>query len=150
MIAQHRRQVATEVAVPGMTYIELPRALEAYFSFAELPVNERGRHFAITFSYMEGSRLDRLQWWWHASPVQQRGGEAALQALRGEAIGRFRRHIEYWLVNSGRRLTGGNPFPMLEAIAPSEPAVVPAAAEQAEEHANIEVVREYGRLAVGG
>lgn len=149
MIGPHRRQVATEVAVPGMTYIELPRALEAYFSFAELPANERGRHFAITFSYMEGRRLDRLQWWWHASPVQQRGGEAVLQTLRSEAVARFSRHIEYWLVNSGRRLTGGNPFPQVEIIATSEPAPETLPEQPAEEHANIEVVREYGRLAVG-
>lgn len=150
MIGQHRRQWATEVAVPGMTNIELPRAVEAYFAFAELPANERGRHFAITFSYMDGGRLDRLQWWWHASPIQQRGGEAALQALRAEAITRFTRHIEYWLVSGGRRLTGGNPFPQLEAAAGSEPAPELPAGEPEEEHANIEVVREYGRLAVGG
>jgi hypothetical protein len=131
-----------------MTYIELPRAVEAYFAFAELPANERGRHFAITFSYMDGGRLDRLQWWWHASPAQQRGGEATIQGLRTEAIGRFRRHIEHWLVNSGRRLTGGTPFPQLEAIAAASEPALPA--QPAEEHANIEVVREYGRRAVGG
>lgn len=150
MIGQRRRQVATEVAVPGMTYIELPRAVEAYFAYAELPANERGRHFAITFTYMDGGRLDRLQWWWHASPAQQRGGETALQALRQEAIGRFSRHIEYWLVNSGRRLTGGNPFPQLEALAPAEPVADSADPEPAEAHDNIEIVREYARRAVGG
>ncbi len=132
-----------------MTNIELPRALEAYFAFAELPANERGRHFAITFTYMEAGRLDRLQWWWHASPVQQRGGDPALQALREQAVQRFGQHIERWLVHGSRRLGGGDPFPVLEAVAvtPAEP--VASAPEAEEADTNVEVLREYARRAVG-
>jgi hypothetical protein len=60
-----------------MTYIELPRAVEAYFAFAELPATERGRQFTITFTYFEGTRLDRLQWWWQVSRAQERAGDAS-------------------------------------------------------------------------
>lgn len=137
-----------------MTYIELPRALEAYFSFAELPANERGRHFTITFTYMEGTRLDRLQWWWHVTRAQERAGETLVQGLRQEAILRFRQHIERWLVNSNRRLSGGEPFPQLEALAgaPAAPETPVAPVEDvaaAREAACVDTVREFARLAVG-
>lgn len=155
MIPAHRRiNITTEVSVPGMTNIELPRSLEAYFAFAELPANERGRHFAITFTYMEAGRADRLQWWWHVSPSQQRGGEPVLQGLREEAIQRFRQHIERWLVNSARRLSGGTPFPILDQMTKTVPqGTAPSAAESAdaaeEAAANIEVLRQYARRAAG-
>jgi hypothetical protein len=100
-----------------MSNIELPRRIEAYFAFAELTSTESGRRFTITFTYFEGARLDRLQWWWQVSVAQERGGDVLLTALRNEAIGRFRVHIERWLVNSQRRLTGGDPFPLLESVA---------------------------------
>src|SRR5690349_21620803 len=107
----------TEVAILSMTLIELPRAVEAYFAFAELPATERGRHFTITFTYMESGKLDRLQWWWQVSKAQERAGEPMVQSLRQQAVQRFRQHVERWLVNSNRRLTGGDPFPQLEAVA---------------------------------
>ncbi len=106
-----------------MKRIELPRPIEDYFAFAELPPGERGRRFTITFTYFEGERLDRLQWWWQLNAGQERsGGELALQQARREAVERFRAHIETWLINSDRRLAGGEPFPFLERLAQSEPA----------------------------
>lgn len=131
-----------------MTSIQLPRALEAYFAFAELPVTERGRHFTITFTYMEGARLDRLQWWWQVNRGQERGGEPAIATLRQEAIQRFRQHIERWLTNSQRCLRGGEPFPLLEPLiaaqAPAEPAAVAPAATP------VELPRSRARVAAGG
>lgn len=132
-----------------MTHIELPRAVEAYFAFAELPASERGRHFTITFTYFESGRLDRLQWWWQVSKAQERAGEAMVQGLRQEAILRFRQHIERWLVNSRRCLKGGDPFPQLEAL-PEEAALPEQPASEAPaETAYVDTVREYARMAVG-
>jgi hypothetical protein len=120
-----------------MTIIELPRPIEAYFAYAELSPTERGRHFTITFTYMEGGRLDRLQWWWQVSKAQGRvGAESAFDAAREEAIVRFSQHIERWLRNSQRRLTGGEPFPQLET-------------QSAHEADCIEAVRQHARRAVG-
>jgi len=140
-----------------MTHIELPRAVEAYFAFAELPATERGRHFTITFTYMEKGRLDRLQWWWQVSKAQERAGDAMVQSLRQEAIRRFSQHVERWLVNSNHRLTGGDPFPQLEAFAapavagsaPQAATAVAVPAESSEEKNYVEAVREYARMAVG-
>ena len=139
-----------------MTHIELPRAVEAYFAFAELPATGRGRQFTITFTYMEGGRLDRLQWWWQVSKAQERAGDALVQGLRQEAILRFRQHIERWLSNSNRFLTGGDPFPHLEnqAALPAptpEPGQVRShlPVETQDEAADIERVRAYARMAVG-
>jgi hypothetical protein len=133
-----------------MTYIELPRAVEAYFAFAELPATGRGRQFTITFTYFEGARLDRLQWWWQVSRAQERAGDALVQSLRQEAILRFKQHIERWLVNSRRCLKGGEPFPLLEALASAEPASSPEApAETSTEAGYVETVREYARIAAG-
>jgi hypothetical protein len=110
-----------------MSYIELPRAVEAYFSFAELPAirEERpDRRFTINFTYFDGERLDRLQWWYQVSIAHLRtGGDAVLAAARREAVERFRAHIETWLINSQRCLKGGEPFPYLE------PLVLPAVDE---------------------
>lgn len=140
-----------------MTHIELPRAVEAYFAFAELPATGRGRQFTITFTYMEGGRLDRLQWWWQVSKAQERAGDALVQSLRQEAIQRFRQHIERWLSNSNLCLRGGDPFPQLEsrAVAPA-PAVESSPAQSSardvvdqEDSADIEKLREYARMAVG-
>jgi len=134
-----------------MTYIELPRAVEAYFAFAELPATERGRQFTITFTYFEGSRLDRLQWWWQVSRAQERAGDALVQSQRQEAIQRFKQHIERWLVNSRRCLRGGEPFPLLETLASEDPAGVAEAPapETSRESGYVETVREFGRLAAG-
>jgi len=131
-----------------MTLIELPRAVEAYFAFAELPATERGRHFTITFTYMESGRLDRLQWWWQISKAQERAGDPMLQSLRQQATQRFRQHIERWLVNSSRRLCGGEPFPQLETLAATDPQPEQAT-ESGEEKAYVEAMRESARLAVG-
>lgn len=116
-----------------MRRIELPRPVEDYFAFAELAPASRGRRFTITFTYFEGERLDRLQWWWHLNAAQERnGGELALQQARREAIERFRAHIETWLINSDRRLVGGEPFPFVEktpaSAAPEAPAIAADAA----------------------
>jgi hypothetical protein len=104
-----------------MSYIDLPHAVEAYFAFAELPAirEERpDRRFTITFTYFEGERLDRLQWWYQVSLAQIRsGGDDVLTAARREAVDRFRAHIETWLINSRRCLRGGEPFPFVEPLA---------------------------------
>ena len=135
-----------------MTYIELPRAVEAYFAFAELPATERGRNFTITFTYFEGERLDRLQWWWQVSKVQERSGEALLQGARQEAVQRFKQHIERWLINSRRCLKGGEPFPLLEMLAANVPVtdIAEPAVESSKESSYVETVREYARIAAGG
>jgi hypothetical protein len=115
-----------------MSNIDLPRALDAYFAYAELPSTHEGRRFTITFTYMESGRLDRLQWWWQVSAAQQRAGESFVSAQREEAIDRFSKHVERWLLNGRRRLTGGDPFPHLEPMAeagagePSYPGAEPA------------------------
>jgi hypothetical protein len=140
-----------------MTHIQLPRAVEAYFAFAELPATGRGKQFTITFTYMVGGRLDRLQWWWQVSKAQERAGDALVQSLRQEAIQRFRQHIERWLTNSGRCLTGGEPFPLLENLTggqlhADEPALshaMQSAADSQDTQADAEKLREYARMAVG-
>jgi hypothetical protein len=139
-----------------MTHIELPRAVEAYFAFAELPATGRGKQFTINFTYMVSGRLDRLQWWWQVSKAQERAGDAMVQRLRQEAVQRFRQHIERWLANSGHCLKGGDPFPRLENLAgaPAQSAsaeqVGAAQPDSREiESADIEKLREYARMAVG-
>lgn len=118
-----------------MAHTDLPRPLDSYFAFAEIASNRQGRRFTITFTYFEGQRLDRLQWWWQVSTAQERiGGDAGIEALRREAVERFRLHIERWLETSRKRLYDGNPFPRLEALveqaAPVEPAVPAASCVQ--------------------
>jgi len=111
-----------------MAQIALPRPVQDYFAFAELPADAEGRRFTITFPYFEAQRLDRLQWWWQVSSVQERiGGKEAVARLRQEAIDRFRVHIERWLVTSQRRLFDGDPFPRLGQVVVEVPAEVPAA-----------------------
>ena len=122
----------------GMSNIELPRAVEAYFSFAEVASTHEGRRFTITFTYLEGGRVDRLQWWWQVNAAEERAGEVVRVARRREAIDRFQRHIESWLANSRRRLTGGEPFPVLEPAA--GPSVEPAYSE---------AVPAYARMTAG-
>lgn len=135
-----------------MTHIELPRAVEAYFAFAELPATGRGRQFTITFTYMEAGRLDRLQWWWQVSKAQERAGDALVQGLRNEAILRFRQHIQRWLVNSDRCLRGGEPFPHLESLVKTTPPPVVAQVQKPDDSAEpdcVDKLREYARMAVG-
>jgi hypothetical protein len=115
-----------------MTYIELPRALEDYFAFAEIDPTRHGRRFTINLPYFDGNRLDHLRWWYHLSPEQEeRHGEAILATLRAQAVERFRKHIERWLQNTGQKLYGDEPIPRvgpLTAIAaPSAARVAPEA-----------------------
>ncbi|MGE0582660.1 MAG: hypothetical protein AB7P31_11095 [Steroidobacteraceae bacterium] len=100
-----------------MSHVELPRALEDYFAHAETAQTRIGRRFTITLPYRDGERLDRLQWWWQVPATQEKlGGEEILAKLRAEAVVRFRRHIERWLVNNGQRLHGDGPFPLLTRL----------------------------------
>jgi len=120
-----------------MAQIDLPRPIDSYFAFAELASNRQGRRFTITFPYFEDQRLDRLQWWWQVSGAQERiGGEAGIEALRREAVDRFRLHIERWLETSQKRLFDGQPFPRLGAQvvapAPAPEPVTPAEADTAD------------------
>jgi hypothetical protein len=109
-----------------MTYIELPRALEAYFAHAEIEPTRAGRRFTITLPYFDGNRLDRMQWWYHLTrDKEQRHGDAAIETLRAEAVERFIRHIERWLQNTGRRLHGPEPIPRIDTIAAAAPAGTP-------------------------
>ena len=130
-----------------MTYIELPRALEDYFAFAEIDPTRNGRRFAINLPYFDGNRLDRLQWWYHLSPDQEeRHGAAILATLRTQAVQRFRKHIERWLQNTGQKLYGEEPIPRIGPLtatthAPSAPVTAdpPPVAEPvtAEERSNV-------------
>jgi hypothetical protein len=114
--------------IPGslMAHIELPRALEDYFAFAETAPTRNGRRFVLSLPYFCGSgagaKLDRLQWWFHMSPEQERQmGEAAIATLRAQATERFSRHIERWLQNTRQRLHGEEPIPRIDpaSAAPS-------------------------------
>jgi len=103
-----------------MSHIELPHALEDYFAFAETTATRNGRRFVISLPYFDGARLDRLQWWYHVSPEQERQlGEAALATVRAQATERFQRHIERWLQNTRQRLRGEEPIPRIDTVAPS-------------------------------
>ena len=69
-----------------------------------------------------GAKLDRLQWWFHLSPEQERQmGDAAIATLRAQATVRFHRHIERWLQNTRQRLHGEDPIPRID------PAVIDSA-----------------------
>ena len=97
-----------------MPHIELPRALEDYFAFAETEPTRNGRRFSITLPYMDGDRLDRLQWWYHISPAQEQMYEGhGLAFFRNRAIERFCRHIERWLDITAQRFHGNEPIPRL-------------------------------------
>jgi len=121
-----------------MAHIELPRALEDYFAFAETTPTRNGRRFVITLPYFSGDgaaqKLDRLQWWFHLSSEQERQmGEAAIATLRAQATDKFRRHIERWLQNTRQRLYGAEPIPHIDPLAQplaaaAEATAAPAAA----------------------
>jgi hypothetical protein len=107
-----------------MTHIELPRALEDYFAYAEIDPTRAGRRFTISLPYFDGNRLDRVQWWYHLTRDQeQRQGDAVLETLRAQATERFRKHIERWLQNTGKRLHGADPIPRIDALTAPEPAI---------------------------
>jgi hypothetical protein len=90
-----------------MLPIELPRALEEYFAYAETEPTRRGRRFSISLPFYRGDQLDRLQWWYHVSAAEEAmfDGEG-LAVFRARATERFRRHIERWLVNTHQRMYG--------------------------------------------
>jgi hypothetical protein len=95
-----------------MTLIELPRALEDYFAFAETEPTRRGRRFSISLPYFCGERIHRLQWWYHVTLSQEQMYEGTgLVVFRQKAVERFRRHIERWLANTGQQLHGTEPIP---------------------------------------
>ncbi|MGH8139688.1 MAG: hypothetical protein ACREVV_16055 [Steroidobacteraceae bacterium] len=98
-----------------MASIELPRALQDYFAFAETAPTRAGRRFSITMPYLgPDGRLERLQWWYHLSAAKEKAlGDKALQTLRGLAIERFRIHIDRWLQNTAQVLYGDGPIPKL-------------------------------------
>jgi hypothetical protein len=97
-----------------MPHIELPRALEDYFAFAETEPTRNGRRFSITLPYMDGERMDRLQWWYHVTPAQEQMYEGTgLVFFRNRAIERFYRHIERWLDITSQRFHGDEPIPRL-------------------------------------
>ncbi len=109
-----------------MALIDLPRALEDYFAFAETEPTRRGRRFSISLPYFSGERIHRLQWWYHVTLEQEQMYEGTgLNVLRAKAIERFRRHIERWLTNTGQQLCGNDPIPRvrmsLAATPPDSP-----------------------------
>jgi hypothetical protein len=109
-----------------MTLIELPRALEDYFAFAETEPTGRGRRFSISLPYFGGERIHRLQWWYHVTPMQEQMYEGTgLSVFRQRALERFRRHIERWLANTGQRLHGEGPIPQVTAHIITTPATPP-------------------------
>ena len=97
-----------------MTLIELPRALEDYFAFAETEPTRRGRRFSITLPFHNGDKLERLQWWYHVAPAEEQMYEGhGIAMLRARGIQRFCRHIERWLEINRMRLHGDEPIPRL-------------------------------------
>ncbi len=97
-----------------MLPIELPRALEEYFAYAETEPTRRGRRFSISLPFYSGDRLDRLQWWYHVSPAEEAMFEGdGVTVLRARATLRFRRHIERWLVNTQQRMYGDDAIPRI-------------------------------------
>jgi hypothetical protein len=96
-----------------MASIDLPRALQDYFAFAETAPTRNGRRFSITLPYCKpDGRLDRLQWWYHLSAAKEMAlGDHAAEVLRAEAVERFVTHIERWLHNTRQELYGNGSIP---------------------------------------
>jgi hypothetical protein len=112
-----------------MPLIELPRALEDYFAFAETEPTRNGRRFSITLPYMDGERMDRLQWWYHVSPAQEQMYEGnGLAYCRARAIERFCKHVERWLEITAQRFHGNEPIPRLGSQQPGTSSASIAAA----------------------
>jgi hypothetical protein len=100
-----------------MLLIELPRALEEYFAYAETDPTRQGRRFSITLPFYSGERLDRLQWWYHVSPAQEQMFECdGVTVFRQRATLRFRQHIEQWLANTRQRLHGADAIPRISSL----------------------------------
>jgi hypothetical protein len=111
-----------------MSHIDLPRAVEEYFAFAELEPRRDSRRFAITMPYFDGARLSRFEWWWQINTTKEKIiGEEGVLALRREATQRFRHHIEQWLANNERRLYGAEPIPRVGPMPLPAAEVLPAA-----------------------
>ena len=99
-----------------MPHIELPRALEEYFAYAETEPTRRGRRFSITLPYLNGERIERLQWWYHVSAAEELMYEGhGLATFRARAVARFRTHIERWLEITRQRLHGEDAIPRISA-----------------------------------
>ena len=114
-----------------MPHIELPRALEEYFAYAETEPTRRGRRFSITLPYLSGERIERLQWWYHVSPAEELMYEGhGLATFRARAVLRFRAHIERWLEITRQRLHGEDAIPRISAQSAPAPATEPVAAAQ--------------------
>jgi hypothetical protein len=121
-----------------MQLIDLPRALEDYFAYAETEATRKGRRFSITLPFYSGDRLDRLQWWYHVSPAEELMYDGdGIAVFRARATERFRRHIERWLANTQQRLHGDDAIPRITSIAnaqrnskPAALATVPAEASE--------------------
>jgi hypothetical protein len=98
--------------------IDLPRAIRDYFAFAETTATRNGRRFCITLPYVRpDGRLDKLQWWYHLSAAKEKAlGDHALDALRAEAIRRFRVHIERWLQNTAQVIYGEGTIPQVSGL----------------------------------
>jgi len=97
-----------------MLLIELPRALEEYFAYAETDPTRKGRRFSITLPFYSNNRLDRLQWWYHVSSAQEEMFDGdGLSVFRTRATERFRRHIEQWLHHTNQRLHGDDAIPRI-------------------------------------
>lgn len=96
-----------------MASVDLPRALQDYFAFAETTPTRNGRRFSITLPYRKpDGRLDRLQWWYHLSAAKEMAlGDHAAEMLRAEAVERFVIHIERWLHNTRQDLYGNGSIP---------------------------------------
>lgn len=96
-----------------MASVDLPRALQDYFAFAETTPTRNGRRFSITLPYRKpDGRLDRLQWWYHLSAAKEMAlGDQAAEILRAEAVERFVTHIERWLHNTRQDLYGNGSIP---------------------------------------
>lgn len=96
-----------------MASVDLPRALQDYFAFAETTPTRNGRRFSITLPYRKpDGRLDRLQWWYHLSAAKEMAlGDHAADMLRAEAVERFVTHIERWLHNTRQDLYGNGSIP---------------------------------------
>jgi hypothetical protein len=125
-----------------MPHIELPRALEDYFAFTETEPTRNGRRFSITLPYLDGERMDRLQWWYHVTPAQEQMYEGTGLAFhRTRAIERFCRHIERWLDITAQQFRGNEPIPRIESrpasiAASPAPPLLPAQLEPVEKVAN--------------
>jgi len=131
-----------------MASIDLPRALQDYFAFAETSPTRNGRRFSITLPYRKADgRLDRLQWWYHLSAAKEMAlGDNAAEQLRIEAVERFVTHIERWLHNTRQDLYGNGSIPY---VSPEGNRLVAAAPVDASISEGLDPVVEEDSPAIG-